>query len=126
LIEHGCVRSAGRGIGAIKQRETRRKESNMNRKELIFRMATILLAANANKDNAPDRKFIAEEARLLLNASAEKFSTDLTDSIAVSVATIYANIIRSNPKSSDPAQRNNAIAWAGELLAAAAEAAIKK
>jgi len=52
LIEHGCVRSAGRGIGAIKQRETRRKESNMNRKELIFRMATILLAANANKDNA--------------------------------------------------------------------------
>ena len=89
-------------------------------------MATILLAANANKDNVPDRKFIAEEARLLLNASAEKFSTDLTDMIAMSAAIIYANIIRSNPKASDPVQRNNAITWAGELLAAAAEAAIKK
>jgi hypothetical protein len=98
----------------------------MNRNELIFRMATILLAANANKDSAPDRKFIAEEARLLLNASAEKFSTDLTDSIAISVAIIYANMIRGNPTASVPAQRNNAIAWAGELFATAAEAAIKK
>jgi hypothetical protein len=98
----------------------------MNRKELIFRMATILLAANANKDNAPDRKVIAEEARLLLNASAEKFSADLTDSIAMSVAIIYANMIRGNPTASDPDQRKNAIAWTGELVAAAAEAAIKK
>jgi len=98
----------------------------MNRTELIFRMATILLAANANKDSAPDRKFIAEEARLLLNASAEKFSTDLTDSIAMSVATIYANMIRSNPTASDSAQRNNAITWMRELLPEAAEAAIKK
>lgn len=97
----------------------------MDRKQLIFAMASILLAANANKDNAPDRKFVAEEARLLLVACTETFSS-VTPDIALSVAIIYANIIRSNPTASDPAQRHNAIAWAKELLHVAAEAAIKK